>query len=193
MGKFFKRLWEVLVSRLTCKIKFLIIDFDKRTGTFTFLCYGGRAFFKKKLLEVMLDKQLISGLHTEQACFVGLMYGMWVKENRFSYSDEQYQRLLKKHSYDMQSDSGIVFDRKGNIIYFDKKSGKPNIVNAYAVASTRTLINQFSPLVACEIGSFVGSGIAKPVSNELDQGCSKDDAGKVLDFKAFINAKGTSK
>jgi len=161
-----KNIFSRIMKRLFSKIKYLITDFDSTTGNIVFLCYGSRAFFNKNILDAISDDKIISGLHSEQACFLGIMFGRLVKERRITYDSEKYVGLTRRHSYNHAVEDQILFDRKGNIIFTDRSSGKTMVIKAYIVASARELISGFSPLVACSIGIHVGSNLRKVSSVE---------------------------
>lgn len=167
MISIFKMAFKVIYQRITSKIRFLVIDFDEANQQLTFLCYGGRAFFKKELIEAALDDRLILGLSPDQACFIGIKLGELMRKNEW-LSNKALNEKIKIYSQKnaVTVKKSIAFDRKGNLIYFDSSTNKPIIQNARMVSGNHKLIMQFDSILACRIGVFVGSSLARTKSEE---------------------------
>jgi len=157
-----------VLKRLFTKIRYLITDFDNSTGKIVFLCYGSRAFFTKNIADVISEDKVISGLHPEQACFLGIIYARWIKEMRINCNSEKYIGLKGRHNYNSSVEDQIIFDRSGNIIFTDRRTRETKIIKAHIVASTSELISRFNPVVACSIGMYIGSNIRKISDSEMN-------------------------
>lgn len=179
---------KITMHRIRSNIKFLIIDLDYNEGKVVFLCYGGKAFFKRNLFDAIVDDKLISGLHPEQACFLGIMVSRWLKENNIIDNAEKYQKILRRHNYNAAVEDSIVFDRHGNLIYTDKQTGELQMEMAHVVASKKDMISRFHSLVACSIGIFVGNNLRrlnKFESSDL-KGHLSSESNNIIPLSNFI-------
>ena len=152
---------NIIYKRLHSKVRYLIIDYEKKSNQVIFLCYGTRAFFRQDLLSILNDYQLLSGLMAEQACYLGIMLGRWCQSKQSSLTEKQIRKINSCSNADLQSDdSNIMFDRKGNLIYVDKNR-QLVVKSTYEIAKSKELLNQFNPIVAYSIGVYVGNQIAR--------------------------------
>ena len=69
----------------------------------------------------------------------------------------KYEKKFDKKRCDVETHYAVVFDRQGNVVYHDPKSGEPRIKNVLEVASDENLINQFNANIAFSIGVFSAS------------------------------------
>lgn len=183
------RIIKIAMLRIKSKIKFLIVDLDYSGENIVFLCYGGKAFFKRNLFDAIVDDKLISGLHPEQACFLGIIVSRWLKENNIIDKAEKYQKILRRHNYNSAVEDSIAFDRHGNLIYTDKQTGELKVEMAHMVASNKDLISKFHSLVACSIGVYVGNNLRRLKSFETSdlKGYVSDEKNNIIPLSDFIN------
>lgn len=183
-----KAVIKIIYQRVTSKICFLVVDFHEINQQLTFLCYGGRAFFKKELAEAALDDKLISGLSPDQACFIGIKLGQLIKKTEW-ITNKTLGEKIKMYSQKsfVTVKNSIAFDRKGNLIYFDSSTNKIIIEKARIVAGSRKLIMQFDSILACRIGVFVGSSLEKTEREESKKLVNREtQLGNVVLFKKRI-------
>jgi hypothetical protein len=185
--KIAKKIWSILFYRLSSKIKYLIVDLDDSTNVLTFLCYGSRAFFREPLCKVVFDEKIITGLNPEQACFLGVKFGQLCKKDNFLYGDENYNKFVNRYKEKFLPNDDIAYDRSGNLIYFDKKTGSLRSEPIYTVASTEGLINQFESATAYFIGVSVGYNTQK--MQEKAKICQMKVASKAVKLKLIKVSK----
>lgn len=149
-------LLKKIYIRFSLKIKYIIADFDEKSKIITFVCYGTRAFFKKSLVDVPHDVQVISGLDSRQSCFLGIKVGQYI-----DIELDKFKKVSETTStfYNAKKGIDLSFDRYGNVMFFDKKTGKPECLPAIDIVKNDQILKDFNPEASYAIGILVGKNI----------------------------------
>jgi len=126
-------------------------------------CINTNAIFHASLSEIVLDYDILHGLHPIQACYIGIEYGKYIN----NLNDDIKNKKIKNH---MANNSPMAKygnyqlcyqDREGNLCFIDVTTNKEHIMNPRDIALNEELISNFDASQAFFIGLNAGIKINK--------------------------------
>lgn len=154
-------------------IFYRIIDQNLHTNKYTLQTLNKRISFFASITDIVFDKDLISGLFPEQACYIGIEYAAYLKTHKLSL---QKKLILKTKDYLICRYGAYQIcyqDRIKNICFICKESKEEFLMDPRDIALSRELIREFDALQAFYIGFSAGLKLNAPSSSEDVSGFKK--------------------
>lgn len=145
---------KIVILKINSNIQYRIIDYSAETNIVALQCNITRAFFQREILSVVLDYDVISYMHPEQACFLGIMAGLTLKKRDMSLNNLVNKNQCTDHHKNDQNN--LIFDRYGSAIFIHPVTQKLCVMRPDLIVSRSELINLFHPVIACTLGLNVG-------------------------------------
>jgi hypothetical protein len=120
-------------------------------------CINKKAIFHAKISDIISDRDILHGLHHVQACYVGMEYARELKAaNKNTASTHPHQAFSDEFFHRYGCYSLRLQDRKGNISFIHKKSGKHFLMDPREIALSKEIIEEFDASQAFYIGLLSG-------------------------------------
>ena len=134
------------------KIFFRIVDINEN---FIELHVKGKsASAKKKVVDIIYENHIISGLSSCDACSLGVYYGFNLKNMCNDKIPIKYPLLCMNNSGRYRL---LYEERDGNIAYMNTITNEKFVKSPICLAKDYNTIEQFDPTQACYIGILAGS------------------------------------
>ena len=166
------------------KIFFRIVHIDE--NHIELQVKGKTASLKKtKVVDVIYEHHIISGLSSRDACTLGVYYGYNLKKIGRENCSINYPLLCINNEgrYRLVNE-----DRDGNIGYMDTKTNEIFLNSPIYIANNAMIIDQFDPTQACYIGILAGYR-----SYRLEETSKKstynNNVVSLFDYKQSANSK----
>jgi hypothetical protein len=132
-------------------IFYRIIDSEKEDH-YLIQCINTHRVFNISIDDLILDDDILYGLHPAQACYIGIEYGKIKSHNPKVFPELQSRYGFYELSY---------IDRKKNLGFFNKKTNKVFLMPIHQVAFLEHFIGEFDAIQAFYIGFLVGLDFKK--------------------------------
>lgn len=140
---------------------------------------------EKKVVDVIYEHHIISGLSSRDASMVGVYYGYNLKKIGSKNRSINYPLLCINNEgrYRLTHE-----DRDGNIGYMDTKTNEIFLKSPIYLANNVTIIDQFDPTQACYIGILAGYRSYRLEETSL-KSTYNNNVVSLFDDKQSINSK----
>lgn len=132
---------------------FKIINVNKRS-IYTLKCVNTNSIFQADIAKITSDLDILYGLHPLQACFIGIEYAKYIKQN---ITDEKFSFNKVRPMNTDHSKWKIQYqNREGDICYTDTCSNKQFSMCPKKIVASEKIIRDFDPAQAFYIGICAG-------------------------------------
>lgn len=142
-------------------IFYKIVHFSEKDNKYLLQCINTKATFFAKINDIIIDKDILYGLHPIQACYIGIEYAVGIKNNKQAviFSDKD----INSYSYYRYGTLALRYqNRKKNLCFFDLKTQKEFIMDPRDIALSEQLICEFDAIQAFYIGFSAGLNMNNP-------------------------------
>src|SRR5262249_14490375 len=94
-------------------IFYKIVDFLEETKEFALQCINTKAIFYEKILDIVLDTDILYSLHPIQACFVGIEYAIFQKNNPQTILKNAQLKKLNKPCINRYGKYSLKYQERG--------------------------------------------------------------------------------
>jgi hypothetical protein len=154
-------------------IFYKIVHFNDKQNKYMLQCFNTKATFLAKITDIISDEDILFSLHPIQACYIGIEYVAWLKQNNIDTKICNYQP--KKISNYSSSRYGTLClhyeDRKKNVCFKNLKTGEEFIMDPRDIALSEHLIREFDAIQAFYVGVLAGLKMNNPtrIYKEIDR------------------------
>jgi hypothetical protein len=149
-------------------IHYRISGIDQDNQTVMLHVIHKRIFIKLTFSEIISNTEVIEGLSSQNACWIGVYYGMALRralDRKGSLKNIKKPTCLLKHEYG--SYKILCENRDGTIGCLHLKSRKELTIDPISIAKDELLIKQFDATQACYVGILAGIAIEKKQNHAL--------------------------
>ena len=158
---------------------YTIEEINFKSQMATVRCRGTRRAIKQSFESIVGDTEILGGLSSIHACWIGALYGRVL---RASFEKKSALRKANNMSFLLKNKKGkysfIFENRTGEIGYLDQKSKKEFIEHPLTIARDNRIISRFDPSQACYIGMLAGISLEKALS--MDERTGENNTEKLL-------------
>jgi len=133
-----------------------IVDNQKKDFEYILQCINTKNIFYASITDIVFDKNFLSSLMPEQACYIGIQFVKYINEHK----EILHKKLKPKWSDYLTSRYGQYKmcweDRINNLGFINKFTGEEYLMDPRDVALTESLIKDFDALQAFYIGFLAG-------------------------------------
>jgi|GEM_PF-2544604 hypothetical protein len=135
-----------------------IVEIDLSTQKVSFKLKNKSTVLKYDLLEALTDKDIIDGLSSTEASWIGGYFGRALRENSESSIAKKHTTAMDSFLVDTNQSRYRVTcrHRDGKISYIDKSTKKEYTEHPVTIVTTNHVITDFNPSQACYIGILAG-------------------------------------
>jgi len=142
-------------------IFYKIVNFNFKANKYLLQCINTKATFLLSISQIIIDTDILHGLHPIQACFIGIEYAIGVQQkvNTLIFTEQPKKKdcLYRYGSYRLDYQ-----DRHRNICFVDIRTDKSFIMDPRDIALSENIIGEFDAIDAFYVGFMAGLKIAKP-------------------------------
>lgn len=145
-------------------IFYKIVEADDDGPHFMLQCVNTSVTLWADILEIVLDRKILSSLHPVQSCFIGIEYSKYLHSHKEALKKNAQLRTESYllHRYGIYR---IVYqDRNGNLCFVCSESKKEYLMDPRDIALSRELIEEFDAVQAFYIGYLAGLKLRNPVN-----------------------------
>lgn len=144
-------------------IFYKIVNFNDKTNKYALQCINTKAIFHLNIKEIILDADILYGLHPVQSCFVGIEHAIEIKNK--PNASINYGHKIKPYTVNRYGTYNLIYqDREKNLCFEDVYSKKTFSQDAIDIALTEHIISKFDAIQAFYVGLQAGLKMNKPVS-----------------------------
>lgn len=172
--KWFRKLWKnakMKLFRYRDDVFYRIIEIDTSAQEVTFHIKNKAASLKCKFSEAINEAEIIQGLDSLDACWLGGYFG---RALRASLEGRELLKRAKRMSFLLVHKKGrykiIYQNRSGEIGYIDQNTRKEFVEYPLTVANNDYIISAFDSNQACYIGILAGISMEKAISHDEKTG-----------------------
>lgn len=159
MGLFSKMFLNV-IHKDDCKygtkmnyIFYKIIDFSRESEEYSIQCINTKAIFKQKTSGIILDIDILHGLHPIQACYIGLECERYMEEICRQYGTQESGK--KKFLISRYGKYEICYQvRNGDVCFWDKTTKNEHIMDPRDICLSDEILSEFDASHAFYIGLY---------------------------------------
>ncbi len=154
-------------AKLNARDKYVfykIIDNQQQKYEFVLQCANTKNIFYASIVDMVNNKSLLSGLLSEQACYIGIQYSNYIKDN--SESESKLNSNWNDHLACRYGKYKIIsLSRNNKISFIDNHTGEKYQMDPRDIALTQSLINEFDAMQAFYIGFLAGLKLKNPINS----------------------------
>ena len=134
-------------------------------------CINTKATFQSSIKDVVLDADILHGLHPIQSCYVGIEYAKFLKQPCDAVEIQKHpNKNIAEHPISRYGRYSVCYqNRTGEICFINKKTQKETLMDPRDIALSEELIQEFDAIQAFYIGLLSGLKLHNPIENNREK------------------------